>query len=216
MAIMQHDTIGNRLYETGVRKGALYLENNGAYPSGVPFNGLTSAKESPSGAEAQDKYADDIKYLSLMSAEKFEGTIEGFYSPKEFDQCDGTAELVPGVKLGQQPRKSFGFAFLSILGNDTQANEYSEVLHLWYGCKASPTERSYSSVSDSPEPATMSWKVSSTPVMVPGSHKPTSSITIEKLAVGESKWAKLMEAVYGTDSTDPYLPTPTQLVELLK
>lgn len=214
MAIMKHDAIGERFYETGVSKGALYLENKGKYPNGVPFNGLTAAKESPSGGEAKDKFADNIRYLSFVSAEKFEGTIEALYSPTEFDQCDGSAELLPGVKIGQQPRKAFGFAFISILGNDTEYNKYSEVLHLWYGCKAAPSERPYNSVSDSPEPASMSWKVSSIPVAVPG-YEPTSAARIDRKTVTEEKWKKLMDAVYGTENTEPYLPLPEELITLL-
>lgn len=215
MAKLIFDEIGKRFYETGVREAVLFVQDDlGAYPKGVAWNGITAANESPSGAEANDQYADNIKYLSLMGAENFEGTIEAFHSPKEFDECDGRAEIAKGVSAHQQNRKSFGFAFKSIIGNDVKQNQYGEKLHLWYGCKASPSERSYATVNDSPEAANPSWAITSTPVNVPG-HRPTSVITIDSTQIDPAKWKAITDVVYGTDSTEAYLPDPAKIIALV-
>ena len=153
--------------------------------------------------------------MSLTGAEKFEGTIEAFSSPKEFDECDGMATIAKGVTAHQQNRKSFGFAFKSILGNDVKGNEYGYKLHLWYGCKAAPSERSHATVNDSPEPQNPSWSITSTPVPIPG-HKPASVLTITSTEVDASKLAKIEEAIYGSDSADSHLPTPQQIIEMLQ
>ena len=216
MAKLIFDEVGKRIYETGVSKGVLFVQDEtGAYPKGVAWNGLTAVNESPSGAEANDQYADNMKYLSLTGAENFEGTIESFSSPAEFDFCDGMAEIAKGVKAHQQNRKSFGFAYQSIIGNDIKQNEYGTKLHLWYGCKAAPTERSHSTVNDSPEPANPSWSITSTPVDVPG-HRPTSVLTVDSTKATPEKWKALIDAIYGTDSSEPYLPTPAQVIQLMK
>ena len=216
MAKLVFDEVGTRIYETGVSKGVLFVQDEtGAYPKGVAWNGLTAVNESPSGAEANDQYADNMKYLSLTGAENFEGTIEAFSSPKEFDVCDGMAEIAKGVKAHQQNRKSFGFAYQSIIGNDIKQNEYGTKLHLWYGCKAAPTERAHSTVNDSPEPANPSWSITSTPVDVPG-NRPTSVLTIDSTKATPEKWKALIDAIYGTDSSEPYLPTPAQVIQLMK
>ena len=216
MAKLVFDEVGKRIYETGVSKGVLFVQDEtGAYPKGVAWNGLTAVNESPSGAEANDQYADNMKYLSLTGAENFEGTIESFSSPAEFDFCDGMAEIAKGVKAHQQNRKSFGFAYQSIIGNDIKQNEYGTKLHLWYGCKAAPTERSHSTVNDSPEPANPSWSITSTPVDVPG-HRPTSVLTVDSTKATPEKWKALIDAIYGTDSSEPYLPTPAQVIQLMK
>lgn len=215
MAKLKFDEIGKHLYETGVSEAVLFVQDEtGAYPKGVAWNGVKAANESPSGAEANDHYADNIKYLSLTSAENFEGTIEAFYSPKEFDECDGMAEIVKGVTAHQQNRKSFGFAFKSIIGNDVKQNAYGQKLHLWYGCKAAPSERSHASIGDSIEPANPSWSISSTPVNVPG-YKPTSVITIDSTVVTTEKWKAINDAIYGTENTEPYLPDPSKVIELM-
>lgn len=215
MAKLIFDKVGERFYETGVSEGVLFPQGpDGTYPKGVAWNGLTAANESPTGAEANDSYADNIKYLSIMGAENFEGTIEAFYSPKEFDACDGRAEIAKGVSAHQQIRKPFGFAFKSIIGNDTKTNEYGVKLHLWYGCKASPSERSYATVNDSPEPANPSWSVTSTPVSVPG-YKPTSVITIDSTTCDPEKWKAINEAIYGTESTESYLPLPEKILQMI-
>ena len=215
MAKLVFYELGKRFYETGVSNAVLFVQaDDGSYPRGVAWNGITAANESPSGAESNDQYADNIKYLSLTGAEKFEGTIEAFSSPKEFDECDGMATIAKGVTAHQQNRKAFGFAFKSILGNDVKGNEYGYKLHLWYGCKAAPSERSYATVNDSPEPQNPSWSVTSTPVPIPGK-KPASVLTITSTEVDAAKLAKIEEAIYGTESRDAYLPTPQQIIAML-
>ena len=216
MAKLIFDEVGKRFYETGVSKGVLFVQDEaGAYPKGVAWNGLTAVNESPTGAEANDQYADNMKYLSLTAAENFEGTIEAFYSPSEFDVCDGMAQVAPGVNAHQQNRKAFGFAYQSIIGNDIQQNDYGTKLHLWYGCKAAPTERANATVNDSPDPANPSWSITSTPVDVPG-YRPTSVLTIDSTKAAPAKWKALLDIIYGTESTEPYLPTPAQVIELMK
>ena len=216
MAKLVFDEVGKRIYETGVSKGVLFVQDEtGAYPKGVAWNGLTAVNESPTGAEANDQYADNMKYLSLTGAENFEGTIEAFSSPAVFDVCDGMTEIATGVNAHQQNRKSFGFAYQSIIGNDIKQNEYGTKLHLWYGCKAAPTERSHSTVNDSPEPANPSWSITSTPVDVPG-HRPTSVLTVDSTKAKPEKWSALIDAIYGTDSSEPYLPTPAQVIQLMQ
>lgn len=216
MAKLIFDEVGKRFYETGVSKGVLFVQDEaGAYPKGVAWNGLTAVNESPSGAEANDQFADNMKYLSLTGAENFEGTIEAFYSPAEFDACDGMIEIAAGVNAHQQNRKAFGFAYQSIIGNDIKQNDYGTKLHLWYGCKAAPTERANSTVNDSPEPANPSWSITSTPVDVPG-HRPTSVLTIDSTKATPAKWKALLDIIYGTELTEPYLPTPAQVIELMK
>ena len=216
MAKLIFDEVGKRFYETGVSKGVLFVQNEaGLYPKGVAWNGLTAVNESPTGAEANDQYADNMKYLSLTGAENFEGTIEAFFSPAEFDACDGMAEIAAGVNAHQQNRKAFGFAYQSIIGNDIKQNDYGTKLHLWYGCKAAPTERANSTVNDSPEPANPSWSITSTPVDVPG-NRPTSVLTIDSTKATPAKWKAIIDAIYGTDTTEPYLPTPAQVITLMK
>ena len=216
MAKLIFDEVGKRFYETGVSKGVLFVQNEaGAYPTGVAWNGLTAVNESPSGAEANDQFADNMKYLSLTGAESFEGTIEAFYSPSEFDVCDGMIEVAAGVNAHQQNRKAFGFAYQSIIGNDIKQNDFGTKLHLWYGCKAAPTERANATVNDSPEPANPSWSITSTPVDVPG-HRPTSILTIDSTKATPAKWQALLDIIYGTELTVPYLPTPAQVIELMK
>ena len=216
MAKLVFDEVGKRIYEAGVSKGVLFVQDEtGTYPKGVAWNGLTAVNESPSGAEANDQYADNMKYLSLTGAENFEGTIEAFASPAEFDVCDGMTEIAKGVNAHQQNRKSFGFAYLSIIGNDIKQNEYGTKLHLWYGCKAAPTERSHSTVNDSPETANPSWSITSTPVDIPG-HRPTSVLTVDSTKATPAKWKALIDAIYGTDTSEPYLPTPAQVIQLMQ
>lgn len=215
MAKLKFDELGKRFYETGVSEAVLFPQDqSGTYPKGIAWNGITAANESPSGAEANDQYADNIKYLSLTGAENFEGTIEAFSSPEEFDECDGMKTIAKGAVAHQQNRRPFGFAFKSILGNDTKGNEYGYKLHLWYGCKAAPSERSHATVNDSPEPQNPSWSISSTPVVVPG-HKPTSVITIDSTKADQEKLQRVLDAVYGTDTTEAYLPSPEKVIELL-
>lgn len=216
MAKLVFDELGKRFYETGVSNAVLYPQaDDGSYPKGVAWNGITAANESPSGAESNDQYADNIVYLSLTGAEKFEGTIEAFSSPAEFDECDGMKELSKGLTVSQQTRKPFGFAYKSILGNDIKGNDYGYKLHIWYGCKAAPSERSHSTVNDSPEPQNPSWSISSTPVVVPGA-KPSSVLTFNSTTTPADKLKKIEDILYGTDEADARLPLPTEILELLK
>ena len=216
MAKLVFDELGKRFYETGVSNAVLYPQaDDGTYPKGVAWNGITAANESPSGAESNDQYADNIVYLSLTGAEKFEGTIEAFSSPAEFDECDGMKELSRGLTVSQQTRKPFGFAYKSILGNDIKGNDYGYKLHIWYGCKAAPSERSHSTVNDSPEPQNPSWSISSTPVVVPGA-KPSSVLTFNSTTTPADKLKKIEDILYGTDAADARLPLPSEIIELLK
>lgn len=218
MAKLVWDKSGERLYETGVSKGVLYLPDaQGAYTNGVAWNGLTAVTESPSGAEATPMYADDIKYVELRSAEEFGATIEAYTYPDEFGACDGSAEIVEnsGVTIGQQERKAFGLCYRTILGNDTKKDEYGYKLHLIYGATAAPSEKAYQTVNDSPEAITFSWEITTTPVEVPG-FKPTSSITIDSTKVAAEKLAAIETLLYGGESAEAKLPTPEELITLLK
>lgn len=216
MAKLVFDELGKRFYETGVSNAVLFPQaDDGTYPKGVAWNGITAANESPSGAESNDQYADNMVYLSLTGAEKFEGTIEAFSSPAEFDECDGMKEISKGLTVSQQTRKPFGFAYKSILGNDIKGNDYGYKLHIWYGCKAAPSERAHSTVNDSPEPQNPSWSISSTPVAVPGA-KPSSVLTFNSTTTPADKLKKIEDILYGTDEADARLPLPTELLELLK
>ena len=194
------DQTGERTYETGVKKGVLYPQaDGGLYPKGVAWNGLSAVTESPSGAEPNPIYADDIKYLNLLSAEEFAATIEAYTYPNEFEECDGSAEIAPGVTVGQQKRKNFGLSYRTIFGNDTENDSYGYKLHLIYGCLAAPSEKGYQTVSDSPEAITFSWEVSTTPVSVAG-FEPTASLTIDSTKVDAGKLAALEAILYGKDN----------------
>ena len=209
------DNTGERIYETGVDHGVLYpIQEGGLYTKGVAWNGLTAITESPSGAEATPLYADNIKYLNLLSAEDFGCTIEAYTYPDEFAECDGSAEIATGVYAGQQARKVFDLCYRTVLGNDTDSNAHGYKLHLIYGCLASPSEKSYSTVNDSPEAITFSWEVKSTPVNVSG-FKPTAVLTIDSTKVDKEKLAKLEDALYGSASTEAKLPTPDEVVAIV-
>lgn len=193
------DQTGERLYETGVKKGVLYPQaEDGLYPVGTAWNGLTAVTESPSGAEATALYADDIKYLNLISAEEFGATIEAYTYPDEFAQCDGSAAIATGVAIGQQKRKQFGLAYQTTLGNDVDNNDYGYKLHMIYNALAAPSEKAYATINDSPEAITFSWEVTTTPVNVEG-FKPTASVTIDSTKVNADKLASLEKILYGTD-----------------
>ena len=215
MAKLKWDQIGERLYETGVKNGVLYPQGEGGlYPLGVAWNGLTAVTESPSGAEATPLYADDMKYLNLISAEELGGTIEAYMYPDEWMECDGSAVLAQGVTIGQQTRKTFGLCYRTVLGNDVKNDAYGYKLHLIYGALAAPSEKGYTSVSDSPEAITLSWEFSTTPVEVEG-FKPTSSITIDSTKVNPEKLAELEAILYGTEETEPRLPLPSEIATLM-
>ena len=208
------DNSGERLYETGVKNGVLYVQNAGKYPKGVAWNGLTAVTESPSGAEATPLYADDIKYVELTSEEEFGGTIEAYTYPDEFAECDGSAELVKGVKIGQQKRKVFGLVYKTTLGNDEDGNDHGYKLHLVYGCKAAPSEKAYATINDSPEAITFSWEFTTTPVAVAG-HKPTAHIEIDSTKADSTCLAALEAKLFGTESDEPQLPLPDEVKTLM-
>ena len=211
------DNVGERYYETGVKNGVLYVKDGNdatkPYPKGVAWNGLTAVTESPSGAEASPLYADDIKYLNLISNEEFGGTIEAYTYPDEFKACNGEGELATGVTIGQQGRKSFGFCYRTTLGNDEEGNDYGYKLHLVYGALANVSEKAYATINDSPEAITFSWEFTTTPVSVTGS-KPTSIITIDSTKADATKLAALEAALYGTETEDAYLPLPDDVAEM--
>lgn len=211
------DQSGTRTYETGVRNGVLYpIQTGGLYSLGVAWNGLTTVTESPSGAESNPSYADDIKYLNLLSAEEFGATIEAYTYPKEFEECDGSAELTEGVVIGQQKRKTFGLCYKTILGNDVDGEDHGYKLHLVYGCLAAPSEKGYQTVNDSPEAISFSWEVTTTPVSVAG-FKPTALITIDSTRADAKKLAALEDILYGTDEpgAEPRLPLPDEVKTLM-
>lgn len=214
MPRLEWDKDGERLYETGVDKGVLYVQEAGAYPKGVAWNGLTGVTKSPSGAEASPLYADNIKYLNLMSTEELGLTIEAYMYPDEFAACNGEASIATGVSIGQQKRSTFGFAYRTILGNDTESNDHGYKIHLVYGCLASPSEVAYATVNDSPEAITLSWEVTTTPVKVPN-FKPTASITIDSTKVNADKLAALETILYGSDDTEARLPLPEEIITLV-
>lgn len=215
MSKLQWDLTSERLYETGVKNGVLYVQNtDGSYADGVAWNGLTAVTESPSGAEATALYADDIKYLELMSNEDFGGTIEAYTYPEEFAACDGSAALAKGVTIGQQPRRAFGFSYITTVGNDTEGNEFGYKVHIVYGAKASPSEKAYATINDSPEAITFSWEFTTTPVNVDG-YKPTAHVEIDSTKVAdESKMTALLELLHGGESAEAKLPTVAEIVTL--
>ena len=216
MARLIWDKTGERIYETGVKQGVLYpIQNGGLYTKGVAWNGLTAVTESPSGAEASPQYADDIKYLNLVSAEEFGATIEAFTYPDEFAVCDGSVEIEPGVIVGQQNRKLFGLSYRTALGNDVDGTDYGYKLHLIYGALAAPSEKAYATINDSPEAITFSWEVTTTPVSV-SNLKPTASLIIDSTKVDTAKLNVLENILYGTDSVEPRLPFPDEVAAIFK
>lgn len=223
MSKLKWDETGKRFYETGVRNGVLYvMDDTGAYPAGVPWNGLTSVTESPSGAEPTPLYADDAKYLTLMSAEEFGASIEAYTYPDEFAACDGSASIGTGVTIGQQSRKTFGLCYRTTVGNDIEGEAFGYKLHIIYGALASPSEKAYQTINDSPEAITFSWEVSTTPVAVTG-FKPTASLVIDSTKVAAAKMTALEEILYGKDATtEPVaaavaarLPLPNEIMTIL-
>ena len=209
------DADGERLFETGVNQGVLYpMNSSGIYPLGVAWNGLTGVTESPSGAEPNPLYADNIKYLNLMSAEEFGATVEAYTYPDEFEACDGSATLATGVQVGQQTRQGFGLSYKTLLGNDTDGSDYGYKLHLVYGAKASPSEKSYETVNESPDAITFSWDITTTPVAVPGM-KPSASLTIDSTKVNGAALTALEDILYGTAGGDPRLPLPTEVATIM-
>lgn len=207
------DQAGERFYETGVKQGVLYPLSAGAYPTGVAWNGLISVSESPSGAESTPLYADDIKYLNLMSAEEFGATIEAYTYPEEFAACDGTSELAVGVSIGQQKRNSFGLSYKTTLGNDTEGESYGYKLHIIYGAQAAPSEKAYTSINDSPEAIIFSWELTTTPVNV-ANNKPTATLVIDSTKVDVLKLAALESILYGNAEVEARLPMPDEIATM--
>lgn len=215
MARIEWDKMGEKFYETGLDRGVLYIQKNGAYTGGVAWNGLTAFNESPSGAESNPLYANNAKYLTLLSAEEYGFTLEAFTYPDEFAECDGSAEIAPGVLAGQQFRKPFGFTCRTLLGNDTDNTTHGYKLHMVYGAVASPSERAFATTNDSPEAITFSWECDTTPVNVPG-YKPTSCLTIDSTKCDAAKLKALEDILYGTEADEARLPLPDEIITLMK
>ena len=213
-AALTWDAVGEHLYETGVDQVALYVMNGNTYGDGVAWNGVTAITESPSGADATDIYADNIKYLSLRSAENFGATIEAYSSPDEFDQCDGMATPATGVTIRQQTRKPFGLAYRTLVGNDTQSNDHGYQIHLIYNATAAPSEKAYQTVNESPEAITLSWELSTTPIAI-ADHpelKPTAHITIDSTKVDSTKLESFLAIIYGSTQANARLPLPGEVI----
>lgn len=217
MSKLVWDETGKRFYETGVKQGVLYPQaTGGTYPKGVAWNGLTSVSESPEGAEPEPLYADDIKYLNLMSVEEFKATIEAYTYPDEFAECDGSASIAEGVTVGQQKRKPFGLCYRTTLGNDVDGNSHGYKLHLVYGALAAPSEKNFETINDSPEAATFSWELSTTPVAISkDGFQPTASITIDSTKADTTKLKALEDILYGATETEPRLPLPDEVATLM-
>lgn len=214
MTKLKWDQVGERIYESGVKMGVLYVMNAlGLYPLGVAWNGLTAVTESPSGAEANPQYADDIKYLNIMSAEEFAATIEAFTYPDEWAACDGSAAIATGVNIGQQKRATFGLVYRTAIGNDVDDLDHGYKIHLVYGCKAAPSEKAFQTLNDSPEAITFSWEISTTPVEVTGK-KPTAHLEIDSTKVTAENLAALEAIIYGTDVADPRMPLPDEVAAI--
>lgn len=215
MSKLEWDKKTERLYETGVKQGVLYVQKaDGTYDNGVAWNGLTAVTENPSGAESNPLYADDIKYIDLRSAEEFGATIEAYTYPDEFAACDGSATVTAGVTIGQQVRKPFGLCYRTTLGNDSEFNDHGYKLHIIYNATASPSEKGYQTINDNPEAITFSWEITTTPVAVTG-YKPTASITIDSTKVDATKLETLEGMLYGTAQAEPTLPTPDAVISTL-
>lgn len=215
MPAIKWDQTGQRLYETGVDHGVLYIPDESSdYVGGVAWNGLTGVTESPSGAEANPIYADNKKYLNLYSAEEFGASIEAFTYPEEFELCDGTAELSPGVTIGQQSRKSFGLSYRTLIGNDVEGTDHGYKLHMIYGAMAAPSEKAHTTVNDSPEALTFSWELTTTAVEVEG-FKPSASLTVNSTKVDPAGLAALEAVLYGAEIEEPRLPLPDEVAQLI-
>lgn len=214
MPRLEWDKTGERLFETGVDRGVLYPAVSGAYPKGVAWNGITAVNENPSGAEPTALHADNIKYLTLLSAEEYKYTVEAYMFPDEFYACDGSATLVEGVTIGQQARTPFGLSYRTLIGNDADGQEHGYKLHLIYGGLASPSQKDHKTVNDNPDAATMSWEVDCTPVNVPN-HKPTASVEVDSTKLAPEKLKALEDILYGSAEKEARLPLPEELITIL-
>lgn len=216
MSQLQWDKVGERLYETGVDHGVLFpMGAEGKYDKGAAWSGLTAINENPSGGEANPFYADNIKYLNLMSAEDFGFGIEAYTYPPEWEACDGSAEIAPGVTVGQQTRKVFGLSYRTLIGNDVDAQDHGYKIHIVYGAQASPSQRNHNTVNDSPEPTAMSWDATTTPVEIPGA-KPAAHLIIDSTKTDKDKLAALEKILYGSEEEESRLPMPAEIIELMK
>lgn len=216
MAKLIFDEVGSRFFETGVKNGVLFVQGaDGEYENGVVWNGLTAVTESPSGAEATPLYADDMKYVVLYSTEEFGATVEAYTYPEEFEQCDGSAALMEGITIGQQPRKSFGLVYKTVIGNDVQGQDLGYKIHIIYGAKAAPSEKAFATINDSPEAVTFSWELSTVPVPVSG-HRPTATVVVDSTKVDAEKLALLEAKLFGSETEESTLPLPDEIAELLK
>lgn len=216
MARITWHEAGERVYETGVSHGVLYvMGTDGTYDEGVPWNGLVSVTESPTGAEPSAHYADNIKYLNLLSAEELNATIEAFTYPDAFGACDGTAEPAPGLSIGQQHRRKFALVYRTIVGNEENANEHGYKIHVLYGCQASPSEKGYQTVNDSPEPITFSWELTTNPVNVGAGFKPTALIIADSTKLTEANMSALEDVLYGSETEEPRVPLPAEIVDMV-
>ena len=216
MAKLVWDEVGSRFFETGVKNGVLFVQGaDRQYENGVVWNGLTAVTESPSGAEATPLYADDMKYVVLYSTEEFGATVEAYTYPEEFEQCDGSAALMDGITIGQQPRKSFGLVYKTVIGNDVQGQDLGYKIHIIYGAKAAPSEKAFATINDSPEAVTFSWELSTVPVPVTG-HRPTATVVVDSTKVDAEKLALLEDKLFGSETEESTLPLPDEIVELLK
>ena len=215
MARLIWDKTGERLYEAGVSNGVLYLQKtDGSYDIGVAWNGLTAVNENPTGAEANSMYADNKKYAVIRSAEELGGTIEAYTYPDEFSQCDGSAEIIPGAYIKQQKRTPFGLVYKTLIGNDTEELDHGYKIHLIYGATASPSEKAYETINDSPDGIIFSWEYETIPTEVPG-YKPTSSIELDSTKINRDKLKAIEDILFGTENTDPRLPSPAEIIEIL-
>ena len=215
MAKLVFNNVGERLFETGVKNGVLYvMGDDGTYENGVVWNGLTAVTESPSGAETTPLYADDVKYVVIYAAEEFGATVEAYTYPEEFEQCDGSASIFDGITIGQQTRKSFGMCYKTSVGNDVQGQDFGYKIHIIYGAKAAPSEKSYSTINDSPEAVTFSWELSTVPVPVEG-FNPTATMVIDSTRVPAEKMTLIENKLYGTESEEATLPLPNEILALL-
>lgn len=218
MSKLTWDVVGERLYETGTRRGVLYPFNSTskAYDSAVAWNGLTAVTASPEGGDPNDLYADDIKYLSLRAAENFKCTIEAYTYPDEFAECDGSAYAATGVKIGQQPRKAFGFSWQSVLGNDTDLDKHGYIIHIIWGGTAAPSEKAYQTINDSPEAITFSWEIDTVPVEIPNTnYKATAYMEIDSTKADAAKLTALKDILYGTDNAEAHLPMPGEIITMM-
>lgn len=211
------DQEGDKLYETGTKNGVLFVKNaNNTYAKGVAWNGLTAVSESPSGAEETALYADDVKYLSLRSAEQFGATIEAYTYPDEWAVCDGSAELDSGIYLGQQTRRPFAFSYVTVVGNDNEGNDYGEKLHIIYNAMASPSQKSYATINDSPEAITFSWEITTTPIKFRDDLKPSATLTINERKCDPAVYQAILDKLYGTSNSDPELPEPSWILNIIE